>query len=70
LSEVSACATCNFPIPISKVGQRVPCPDCHSINQVITQEGVFSPIDWAGVAGLVVLFVACVYGLYRTGLGR
>lgn len=38
---IPGCASCGYPIA-GEVGEEIPCPSCHSINQVIS-EGVTIP---------------------------
>jgi phage FluMu protein Com len=51
---ISRCASCGYPLAADSLGQQVTCPNCGSINEVISQQGVSIP-TWlfAGSIGLI-----------------
>ena len=51
---ISKCADCGFPIAAKHIGQEATCPDCGTINEVISQGVTIPTWMFAGGLGLLI----------------
>lgn len=54
VKTISKCASCGYPLAAEFPGQQVNCPNCGTINEAVSQQGVNIP-TWffAGAIGFV-----------------
>jgi len=44
------CVSCGFPINVSRIGEELACPDCHTVNKAVSAVTVPTPL-FVGVLG-------------------
>jgi phage FluMu protein Com len=48
---ISKCASCGYPLAAEYPGQQVSCPNCGTVNEAVSQQGVSIP-TWLFAGGI------------------